>query len=91
MIMCHARGLFTNRMLADLRLVQCYNMTAMTRDDRDRAILESAKNNLEQVSDVINVHVGRKQFGQILSLKIRKTSKNCRQNIFWAIKINIIT
>ena len=37
-------------MLADLRLVDCYNMSAMTREERDKAILESAKNNLEQLA-----------------------------------------
>ena len=37
-------------MMADLRLVHCYNMTAMSREERDKAILESAKNNLEQLS-----------------------------------------
>ena len=37
-------------MLADLRLVDCYNMSAMTREARDKAILESAKNNLEQLA-----------------------------------------
>lgn len=38
------------RMLADLRLVHCYNMTAMTSDERDAAMLESAKINLEQLA-----------------------------------------
>ena len=37
-------------MLADLRLVHCYNMTAMSHEDRDKAILDSAKNNLEQLA-----------------------------------------
>jgi len=37
-------------MMADLRLVNCYNMSSMSRQDRDNAILESAKNNLEQLA-----------------------------------------
>ena len=36
--------------MADLRMVHCYNMTAMYKEERDKAMLESAKNNLEQLA-----------------------------------------
>jgi len=38
------------RMLADLRLVHCYNDTAMPARDRDRAMLASAKANLRNMA-----------------------------------------
>ncbi|XP_046377922.2 heparan-sulfate 6-O-sulfotransferase 2-like [Haliotis rufescens] len=38
------------RMLADLRLVNCYNKTGMTEQERDRRLLESAKENLLKMS-----------------------------------------
>lgn len=38
------------RMLADLRLVHCYNSTAMAPGDRDRAMLASAKANLRNMA-----------------------------------------
>jgi hypothetical protein len=47
--MFHFSDLFY-RMLADLRMVQCYNMSAISREERDKSILESAKNNLDQLA-----------------------------------------
>ena len=38
------------RMLADLTLVGCYNTTAMSQEQRDRIMLESAKQNLLNMS-----------------------------------------
>ncbi|XP_067670214.1 heparan-sulfate 6-O-sulfotransferase 2-like [Haliotis asinina] len=38
------------RMLADLRLVNCYNETGMSEEERDRKLLESAKENLLKMS-----------------------------------------
>jgi len=38
------------RMLADLELVNCYNTTAITKDNHDKIILQSAKSNLEKMA-----------------------------------------
>lgn len=38
------------RMLANLRLVDCYNTSAMTRSQRDRVMLDSAKANLRRTA-----------------------------------------
>lgn len=38
------------RMLADLRLVNCYNTTGMSQSERDAIILQSAKENLHKMS-----------------------------------------
>lgn len=38
------------RMLADLRLVNCYNTTGMAKEERERQMLESAKENLLRMS-----------------------------------------
>lgn len=39
-----------SRMLADLRLVNCYNTTGISKRERDESILASAKANLEKMS-----------------------------------------
>ena len=38
------------RMLSDLRLVNCYNTTGMTQNERDKLMLSSAKANLEKMA-----------------------------------------
>ncbi|XP_028671596.2 heparan-sulfate 6-O-sulfotransferase 2 [Erpetoichthys calabaricus] len=38
------------RMLADLSLVGCYNLSVMTVEERNRRLLESAKNNLKEIA-----------------------------------------
>lgn len=49
---CHHNLAFNRqtRMLADLSLVQCYNLRAMSRNDRDRLMLASAKSNLKNLA-----------------------------------------
>ena len=37
-------------MMADLRLVNCYNTTNMSKSQREKSILESAKTNLERLA-----------------------------------------
>lgn len=44
--LCSTAANRQTRMLSDLALVNCYNKTAMSAQERDRIMLDSAKRNL---------------------------------------------